>query len=353
MSLGIVAAAVAANALAGAAARATATTKLPHPAPQHRADAYDSAAENTKCEHCHEAISREWRASLHKKAWEDPVFLSAYALEPLSFCRKCHAPEAEPGRAPNPAERAIGIGCVTCHVRDGEVVGSRTIVASNTHHAVVGDTLFSTADVCANCHEFGFPMRPSQPMQRTISEHKTSRHAKETCQSCHMKTVKDAATGASHKSHDFRVTSDPTMLRSAVTATAKRSSGQAILVTLAADRVGHAFPTGDLFRRLEVRAKGLREGAPPIAGRSVILERQFDVQQTPLGTDRVQTGDTRVPASGSPISALILFPEDVGAVDVRWEVAYQRMPPTLALAFGLVPSEDETIVASGTLPITP
>lgn len=323
---------------------------MPHPAPQARDASQDVVTLNSGCEHCHEDISREWRASLHKTAWEDPVFSSAYALEPAAFCRSCHAPEADPAGPPNPAQRAIGVGCVTCHLENGQITGRRAVPETPDHHAVVGVAAFGGADACAACHEFGFPLRPSAPMQHTLAEHRASPHAAETCQSCHMKDVKDPATGKTHRSHDFRVASDPAMLRSAVVASAKRLSGQAITVTLSAGQVGHAFPTGDLFRRLQVRASAALDGGIAISGQPVVLSRRLAVVQTPLGIDRIQTADLRVPASGTPVTAVVLFGADVSRAPVRWEVAYQRMPPALASTFGLDPSDDETIVATGTLP---
>src|SRR5262245_3846410 len=73
---------------------------LPGPAPRERAEGYDAGVENARCEGCHADVAAEWRGSMHQRAWTDPVFLAAYALEPLSFCRGCHAPEADPERSP-------------------------------------------------------------------------------------------------------------------------------------------------------------------------------------------------------------------------------------------------------------
>src|SRR5262245_23511904 len=87
---------------------AQAATPLPGPAPQVRAVGYDVAAENQACEGCHAEIAAEWRGSLHHRAWDDPVFLTAYAIEPLAFCRGCHAPEAIPTDAPSEAARRLG-----------------------------------------------------------------------------------------------------------------------------------------------------------------------------------------------------------------------------------------------------
>lgn len=212
------------------------------------------------------------------------------------------------------------------------------------------DARFATAQACGRCHQFDFPLRPGAPMQDTMGEHKNSKYSTTACQTCHMPGVVDGK-GKSHKSHAFRVVGDAALLRSAVKASAARSTPQAVTVTLEAGKVGHAFPTGDMFRRLEVRADVL-DGDGKVTGRarSVVLERKFAVTAGDKGIERVQTGDTRVPASGAPREALLLFAEDVEHRTVRWEVAYQRMGKTMAATFGVDLSADETIVATGTLP---
>ncbi len=187
-------------------------------------------------------------------------------------------------------------------------------------------------------------------MQDTVHEHKTGKLASTACQTCHMPAVQDKS-GKSHKSHAFPAHGDASMLRSAVQATAARSTAQAITVTLSVARVGHAFPTGDMFRRLEVRARFL-DAKGNVTGRStsVLLERKFQVTVTQQGTERVQVADTRLPSSGAPREALLLFAEDIQGRSVRWEVAYQRMSSAMAKLFGVDPAADEVIVATGTLP---
>ena len=79
--------------------RAAEPPRMPGPAPQ-AARPGDIALENARCEGCHADIAREWRASMHAQASVDPVYQRALAIEPLPFCRGCHAPEADPSRAP-------------------------------------------------------------------------------------------------------------------------------------------------------------------------------------------------------------------------------------------------------------
>ncbi|WP_438038265.1 multiheme c-type cytochrome [Sorangium sp. So ce128] len=112
---------------------------LPGPAPQGRPQGFSARIENQRCEACHEDIAAEWRASLHRQAFTDRVFQRSYALEPLPFCRGCHAPEADPAHHPGADAQAVGVGCVTCHLVAGEVVSARGRDARGGAHAVRGD----------------------------------------------------------------------------------------------------------------------------------------------------------------------------------------------------------------------
>jgi hypothetical protein len=349
---------------------------LPEPASQAQGSAAGdgAAAENRGCEDCHTEIAAEWRGSLHHRSWDDPVFLTAYVIEPLAFCRACHVPEADPAQAPPEAARRLGIGCVTCHVRAGEVVGARDVrpsplpdggpspppdggqllssgvTAGLARHAVRGDPSLATAAACARCHQFDFPQPQKALMQGTGDEHRASPYASSSCQQCHMPAVIGAA-GKSHRSHDFRVIGDAVRLRSAVTARAWQAEEQTVVVSLATARVGHAFPTGDMFRRLEVRARVAGEGGEGgVKATPVVLARRFVMVPGPGGPQRKQTGDDRLPASGEAREVRLRFAEGLAGRAVRWEVVYQRMDAGMAATFGIDPAADEVIVAEGVLP---
>ncbi|NUP07635.1 MAG: hypothetical protein HOW73_16430 [Polyangiaceae bacterium] len=328
----------------GALAEASTPVALPGPGPRARPDGYDVVRENARCEQCHQEIAAEWQSSLHRLAWDDPAFQSAYALEAQSFCRECHAPEHDPEAVSNGA-RHIGVGCVTCHVQGEQIIGARSISASAGHHAVAGDARLATTSACASCHQFDFREPQRALMQSTVDEHRASPYARETCQSCHMPTVEDAE-GHSYRSHDFRVQGDTALLSSAVRAEARRLGDDGIVVSLRAGRVGHAFPTGDLFRRLEVRARIDGDGGP--IAKPVVLARRFAMIPGENGPTRIQVGDDRLPANGDPRHVELHFGEEIRSRTVQWEVAYQRMDGPMAQLFGIDPAKDEVIVARGT-----
>jgi cytochrome c554/c'-like protein len=328
-----------------AGARGDAPQPLPGPAPRQRAPGFDAAAENLACEGCHASIAEEWRGSLHHRAWDDPVFLTAYAIEPIAFCRGCHVPEADPLQSPPEGARRLGVGCVTCHVSDGAITGGHAVAARAGAHAVVADARATTSAACERCHQFAFPEPQRAPMQGTADEHRASPHAAEACQSCHMPPRIDAP-GRSHRSHDFRVLGDSARLRSALTARAARADDRVVTLTLAAARVGHAFPTGDMFRRLEVRARAVDDRGDAVATAiPVVLARRFGRSRS----ERIQIGDDRLAASGEARAIDLVFPEPVAGRAVRWEVVYQRMDAAMAKAFGVDAKAEEVVVAEGTL----
>jgi hypothetical protein len=328
---------------------------LPGPAPRVRAKKDDPVAANAACEGCHEQIASEWNGSMHKAAYVDPVFQEAYQLEPFAFCRGCHAPEADPKSDPSERAQAVGVGCTTCHVQGKEIVGTSTFAETSLRHAVVGDARLATVEACGACHQFDFPAAKGSPMQNTLGEHAASKHASVTCQGCHMKEIDDGG-GRHHTSHSFSVLSDPSMIRSAAKVKAERVGSREARVTIDAGAVGHAFPTGDMFRRLEIRAEAVDarghviERAPAVHLVRTFADRSRSAGEADFA--RVQVGDTRVPAPGSGDGRRVLlrFERPIDHLGLRWSVVYQRMGTAMAASFGVEQAHDEIVVAEGIVP---
>ena len=149
-------------------------------------------------------------------------------------------------------------------------------------------------------------------MQRTIEEHRASPFANVSCATCHMPALPNGARG-----HGFRVASDPMMLKRAVVARASRD-GDHVVVDLRPGEVGHAFPTGDLFRRLLVVAEVTGDDYELIAHAERPLTRHFRREarvQREIGDDRVQQPQ-RVD--------LVLGPE-AREHPIAWRVEWQRV----------------------------
>jgi hypothetical protein len=300
--------------------------------------------ENARCEGCHVEQAEQWRRSLHRAAYDDPVFQRAYTLEPLAFCRGCHAPEAPPSAPPAAELGALGVACTTCHL-DPRGVVTAVHVSGRAPHPVQSEPALGTRAACARCHQFDFPTLPGVTMQSTLDEHARSTSSARECQSCHM-----PLDGKRRRRHDFSVLAAPDFLRSAVRVSAERWDGHSIQLELTPANIAHAFPTGDLFRRLELRACVSLPDSESCAA-PVHLGRSYRVQLTPHGTLRIPVADTRVAAPGAapPSRVRLVFDVDIQGLPIRWSVSYQRADEAMAKLLGLDPEVDAISVASGVL----
>lgn len=181
--------------------------------PPTRPDPHVGIAENQSCIGCHPREADEWRGSLHQRAFTNAAFQQAFAIEPTRFCHDCHAP----------AKEDDGIACVSCHldkVREGPSPSPSFVAKPD----------------CARCHEFPFTSG-GEMMQTTMREH--------------VALAPDKACTSCHHGHSLAEVRDPAWLASSLLVSAAIVDGKARL-TLTQTRAGHAFPTGDLFRRLSV-----------------------------------------------------------------------------------------------------
>jgi len=308
----------------------------------------DAAAHNAACEGCHSTIAQEWRDSMHRRAEVDPVYQRAFAIEPMAFCQSCHAPEADAStKVPKPLAD-LGIGCVSCHVDDaGRIVsGPASRDAENAPHEVVRLNSFSTADACASCHQFEFPdrilRRGVELMQSTVDEHARSKFAKTPCADCHMPKVEG------HKSHRFAITGQPEIIRAAVKIRVDRSGPASLKIAIAPNGVGHAVPTGDLFRRLEVSVEAVGPEFNIVDRQVRHLTRHFERRDTHLGIAMpFLVADDRVGPDSEPrIVELQLSPEASGR-PLAWRVAYQRVEHPVSVDGTDAVIADEVVLAEG------
>jgi hypothetical protein len=158
-------------------------------------------------------------------------------------------------------------------------------------------------------------------MQRTASEHAASAFATVACAACHMRRVGPPK----HRDHTFAV--PDAMIRSAVDADVARAGAAAVAVRLAPGHVGHAFPTGDLFRRVVVEAELRDETGTVQASRRRDLARSFGLRPNARGElTRVDLADDRVGAGLEPCFTMDFAP--VRAIEkpsIHVEIAYERV----------------------------
>jgi hypothetical protein len=205
------------------------------------------------CQACHPQAARQWAQSRHHASFTNIDFQRSYGREPLPFCRDCHAPALTRTKAlPEAEAEALGVGCMDCHGEGATIVTGPGDADVRAPHPLRRSADFG-ARSCARCHEFEFPASSRRPpgtmMQTTMREHRASTFADRNCSDCHMRPGDDGA-----RDHSLASTRDPAALRRALAVTARRE-GNALIVAIEPHEVGHAFPTGDLYRRLAVHAE--------------------------------------------------------------------------------------------------
>ena len=342
---------VSAPALSGPAATLAAQphVAMPGPAPRGRS-AEAASALNATCTACHQQIAAEWRSSFHARAQRDEAYQRAFLLEPLPFCQGCHAPETDAFRPVPELAADLGVGCVTCHVQGGHILAAaKRGQVEVAPHALTRSAEFGTTSACANCHEFAFPdlALRGQPelMQATVHEHEHSSAKGLTCATCHMPSV--GVGQARHHSHAFPGGHDADFVKSALRVQAQRCADDRVCLVLSTQRVGHAFPTGDLFRRIEVSAEAVGADYQVTSSARRYLSRHWSEQRKLATIVRSVVKDDR--ATSEPLRVELELSGSVAALPLSWRVAYQRVehPRSEAEQDSVVDGEIE--LGSGTL----
>jgi hypothetical protein len=180
-------------------------------------------------------------------------------------------------------------------------------------------------------------------MQRTAVEHQVSPFADTSCAACHMPKAAEAGP----RGHGFTVAGDEALLRDALVARATRD-GERVVFDLAPRHVGHAFPTGDLFRRVLVVAEVVGEDWQLFAHAERALERSFAFLPNAAGAMvQRETRDDRL--VGPARVTLDLGPSARGR-DIAWRVEWQRV---LGARGAQSVIAGTVVLASGRLAATP
>ncbi len=334
-------------------APSTPEPRTPMPGP-HRKRLGDAVALNATCIQCHDEEARQWLGSYHQRANTDAAYRKAFAMEPSPFCRGCHAPEADPRKDPPEAVSKLGVGCVTCHVTEEGMVlaapmpaGEPARSATPAPHPLRRSVEFAGAGGCAGCHEFRFPMPGGNEdaffMQTTAREHQRSAGAAKSCAECHMPLQ------GGRRSHAFAQVRDPAWLRANLEATAERTEDDTLRVTLVQPNPGHDFPTGDLFRRLEVGYELRTAGGALVRREARHLARHFEI--VPGLAGRHLSRDDRVTSEPNIVEMEIPPPAAAPPGSrISWWVTYQRVA---SVGTGTNPAEasveSEVKLHSGTI----
>jgi hypothetical protein len=309
----------------------------------------DAQKINRECASCHVEIAAEWARSEHHRSADD-VFRRALSREPLRFCEACHAPEAPTSQAAAGALGALGVACVTCHAVTEHTAGVPRERLPALHPPVAVAT---GAAACRSCHEFAFPGERvvGELFQATISEHERSRHAGTGCSACHMPSV--PGRGAEHASHAFAASRSSAAQRAAVRVVAERTGATSLRLSLSTRGVGHAYPTGDLFRRVALRVEARALDFAVVARDERFLARHFsDAVTAPRLSERRVTRDDRLFPDETRVVDFELGPDAAG-LELFYRVQLERVLHMNPRFESFAQVESSELLASGALAPVP
>ncbi len=221
-----------------------------------------------------------------------------------------------------------GVNCAVCHVRNGKIIsGNNLSLAKKIRiflwggHSVLTDPSLKTPNFCAGCHEFTFPSSyypaitySSKPMQSTVTEFfkihqlaKKNNHYKKdslypNCNGCHIHKEAHVSSGilnldAFKKKFLFRFS--------------KNIQNKELIVLVTIPKIGHNFPTGDLFRQIQIKAYDQKENLVGFYKISLDVNNntfltESDTSLKPEDTQSVSQKIT-VPISSDPVKCRVEY----------------------------------------------
>lgn len=266
------------------------------------------------CRACHADQHAEWAQSRHALAWTNGIFQREYRAQPRAWCVNCHAPLTVQQEAMASGDARLadqGVSCAACHVRRGQLVSSGR--GARSPHRTVVDASFASPAMCADCHQFTFPvMTPvrgevlrmtAHPMQTTVRDFLDGPYADAPggCLACH----------GSRAGHAFPGGHDLELLRSAIEAswcrrdggpageagaeptakpTEKPTAEPSVVMEVANVGAGHRVPTGDIHRHMVAR---FWRSSAPEATFEAFFGRRY--QPAPDGGKRITWDSTLAP----------------------------------------------------------
>lgn len=261
------------------------------------------------CSECHVDITREWEQSPHANAFVNARFKQATNDYQFEKCFGCHAPR--PGMVTEMptarlARRELGVTCVSCHLRDGAMVGPIPPTGFAEPHPIVVDPApFENGQLCGHCHEGTLAQWQAASMPD-----------KEDCRACHMPQVMRKITQATGMisrpivaaeeevvQHRHTFTLVPTDLKNDPIAIdiARIPDSDDVAIRLT-NLLPHNLPTGDFGVRLViVQAVGV----------------QSDGAQRPLGQWEITSRGDNVLAAGQSRQWTLKLPPDLRSMRVR------------------------------------
>lgn len=248
-----------------------------------------------QCGQCHVEIYKEWHASRHAAAFNDPAYTSETQNHTMDSCVPCHAPETLFAPAPELAARASrreeGVSCLACHLIQGSHHGPFLAGALTPHATREDPARYRDAALCGRCHEGAYTSWQAS--------HAANPGAK-TCQQCHMPPVRRKLTQATgllstgivalHEERDLRrhtfcVPGLPAGEAIAVAVTSETTPGRPpVAVVRVRNLLPHAIPEGDYGSpAAEIQVQALDGAGQSLASVTRACQKEASTQLDPGG----------------------------------------------------------------------
>jgi hypothetical protein len=221
---------------------------------------------SSSCAGCHSSTFEEWQHSAHSNGYQNPVYLDKIKeYGSGTLCTQCHLPLAQQhnelttsyieddySRPVNEANagwnlslQLDSVGCASCHVREGVIVGTKT---AEQPHPVRNSATMQISKSCEKCHQYTFPGE-QEPAYNTYLEWKNSAYGNAgiECQTCHMQ--KSTVIGEGYLNHDMSlpISQGITVLVNLPSLIIQRNQATELSVTLYNTGIGHAWPSSSPF----------------------------------------------------------------------------------------------------------
>lgn len=341
---------------------------------------------NEWCGECHKRDYAQWKGSRHNLSGSNENF-EAQILDPKGgrkqWCMNCHVP-INPGatvfstREPEDLDQNYtehpewlmnGIDCLTCHVRDGQVLVTHASEEAATAHPIRIAPELGTAEFCGSCHQFDFHDRehPDQfhgPLQQAsleeFLEFRATGELETRCHDCHMPDGDHEMPGGYSLSL-LQETFDLALSANWI------DDGDAILIEmdLSIGHVGHRVPGGEHFFRFLSLQTVLEDEQGNAIGTGTSTIRPSDIEATLIdqlphiktfghhpalseftGLSEEESGmpspDTRLSPNDTWTARYVVSPdrEQSGStVRIRTELWYHVLDAWNAIKFKLSPDE--------------
>ena len=230
---------------------------------------------NEQCGTCHQSEFQQWSHSKHAEAGSNSNFQAQF-LEAVAgraqWCLNCHAPfnhgalnhaSMEPEDVDElfvskPDWLVAGVDCLSCHVRDGQVLGTRVTDLGLAAHPMRRAPELGTPEFCGGCHQFAHKPRQfpdafrgrlqQASLEELIAQNRVA-DEEMRCHDCHLAAGNHKMPGG----YDRELVTDALSLSLNATWRSDLSAIQ-LVVSVSVHGVGHRVPGGEhFFRFLSVR----------------------------------------------------------------------------------------------------